>query len=255
MVDVRVFRLGGVAAGGLALTTNLATMAGMLFLLPLYLQSVAGDSAITVGLLLLPFGLTFMVLAFTSAPAARRYGVRPILTGGLVVMAVGLVLLSFLPDVGGSAFALAGTMIFGAGAAYVAPPATTAVMNALPTEKAGDGSAVNQVTRQVGAALGAAVAGTVLVTVYARELAPSLSDLSSADATTAEASINGAQKVAATEPSGSAALIEAANSAFSSGYRIALLVLAVVAAFTALTVFVTLRSESRRHTDAGGGRS
>jgi hypothetical protein len=45
-------------------------------------------------------------------------------------------------------------------------PATTAVMNALPTTKAGDGSAVNQLTRQVGGALGIAVIGRVFASAY-----------------------------------------------------------------------------------------
>ncbi len=244
MVDVRVFRLRGVSAGGLAVTTNLAAMAGVLFLIPLYLQSVVGLSTTTIGLLLLPFGVVFMCLAFAAGPATRRFGVRPILTGGLLVMAAGTLLLSFLPDVGRDTLSvMVGMAVFGAGAAFVAPPATTAIMNALPTAKAGDGSAVNQVTRQVGAALGAAVVGTVLVSVYAHDLAPSLTGLSSADASVADSSIAGAQKVAAKLTSGSDALLDAADSAFSSGFRVAMLVPALLAVGVAGAVLLALRSD------------
>jgi EmrB/QacA subfamily drug resistance transporter len=250
MVDVRVFRLGGVAGGGLALTMNLLAMVAVLFLLPLYLQSVRGESAIAVGLALVPFGLTFMVLAFTAGAAVKRHGVRPILTGGLLLMSLGMVLLSFAVDTDGLGIVLVATMVFGAGAAFVAPPGTTAILNALPTEKAGDGSAVNQITRQVGAAFGVAIAGAVLASIYASDLAPSLSSLSSADAATAEASINGAQQVASSLSSGSEQLIAAADSAFSSGYRIAMLVPAVMVALTAVVVFFIVPKED---TEGPGG--
>jgi predicted MFS family arabinose efflux permease len=239
MVDVRVFRRRGVSAGGLSVTTNLAAMAAVLFLLPLYLQSVEGLSTSTVGLLLLPFGAVFMVLAFAAGPATRRYGVRSVLIGGLLGMAAGTLVLAFVPDVGGSLYILAGTALFGAGAAFVAPPGTTAIMNSLPTTKAGDGSAVNQVTRQVGAALGAAVAGTVLASVYVHELSPSLGGLSADARSTAEASIDGAQKVAASLPSES--LLSTADSAFASGFQVAMLVHTVLAVGTAIVVAVTLR--------------
>lgn len=45
-------------------------------------------------------------------------------------------------------------------------PVTVSVMQALPREKAGSGSAVNNTFRQVGGALGIAVLGSVLSTVY-----------------------------------------------------------------------------------------
>lgn len=243
MVDVKVFRHGGVAGGGLGLTTNLLTMTGILFLLPMYLQSVEGVSATTVGVLLIPFGLTFMILAFVSKGSAERFGVRPVLTGGLLVMGLGTALLALLVDVSGHLIVLAGTMIFGAGAAYVAPPATAAVMNALPTEKAGDASAVNQITRQVGAAFGVAIVGTVLASVYTTQLEPATADLSDSQTVTAEASITGAQEVAGSLPSGGDQLLDAANTAFADGYRTAMLVLTAIAFLTAVFVWFAVKRE------------
>jgi EmrB/QacA subfamily drug resistance transporter len=246
MVDVRVFRLGGVAGGGLALTMNLLTMTAMLFLVPLYLQSVRGESAIAVGLSLIPFGLTFMALTFVARPLAEHRGVRPVLTSGLMLMAAGMVVLSFAADTEGLGIVLAGTMVFGAGAGFVAPTGTTAILDALPTEKAGDGSAVNQITRQIGAAFGVAIAGAILASVYASDLAPALSSLSAGDAARADASINGAQQVASTMSSGSDQLVAAADSAFTTGYRAALLVPGLMAALSAIVVFLLMRDEPVR---------
>jgi hypothetical protein len=50
------------------------------------------------------------------------------------------------------------------------PPATAVVMNDLGTEKAGDGAAVNQLSRQVGGALGVAIVGSVFAAIYAAQV-------------------------------------------------------------------------------------
>lgn len=247
MVDVRVFRIKGVSGGGVAITAGMLAITGMLFLLPLYLQSVLGLTALDAGLLLLPFGITFTVVALLSSRIERRIGVRNAITAGTLVAAAGMLALSFVTETSSSGYALIviGAIGFGGGSGLMAPPATTAILNALPTEKAGDGSAVNQVTRQVGAAMGVAIVGTVLATVYAKELAPSLSGLSSSQANTADSSINGAQQVAATQSGGGTALLDAADSAFASGYLWAMLTLALALTLSAVYVFVALRSEQR----------
>ena len=56
----------------------------------------------------------------------------------------------------------------------IMPPATESIMSSLPREKAGAGSAINNVARQVGGAIGIAVVGTVLASSYRHNLAPSL---------------------------------------------------------------------------------
>src|SRR6185437_10216719 len=62
----------------------------------------------------------------------------------------------------------------GAAIGTIMPPATESIMSSLPRERAGAGSAVNNVARQVGGALGVAVLGTVLAASYRNHLAPSL---------------------------------------------------------------------------------
>jgi MFS transporter, DHA2 family, multidrug resistance protein len=52
------------------------------------------------------------------------------------------------------------------GMSLTAAPATTAILTALPVEKAGIGSAVNDTTREVGTALGIAVFGSVVNAPY-----------------------------------------------------------------------------------------
>ena len=228
----------------------------MLFVVPLYLQSVRGESAITTALLLVPFGGLFGIVSFTAMPIARRIGIRIVVTTGVAMMALGLLVLAVTATASGLAGIVAGTAIYGAGGAWCMATATTVVLNSIPTSQAGDSAAVNQITRQVGAALGFAIIGTVLAVVYARDLDPALGGLSSSDAATASASIDGADSVAATLGSAGDALIRAADAAFESGYRTSMLVGAALTAAVAVFVAVRLRAqrsdaEPRPATDGG----
>ena len=55
----------------------------------------------------------------------------------------------------------------GAGMGLAMAPATEAIMGSLPPAKAGIGSAMNDVVREVGGTLGVAVLGSVLASAYA----------------------------------------------------------------------------------------
>lgn len=250
MVDVTVFRLPGVAAGGLCLVVAVLTMAAALFLVPLYLQSVQGRSAMMVGVLLVPFGATFAIAATMSDRLPPRLGLRATLVLGLVVSAIGMAGLALVDGPAGLVSVVVGGAVFGLGGAIIAPTATTTVMNALPTAKAGDASAVSQITRQVGGAFGVALAGTILSAAYTRRIAPALATLPSDDATTASASITGAQDVAGRLSTGSAALLEHADAAFATGFRVAMLVPATLCLATAVLVVIVL---DRRHDGNGSG--
>ena len=65
-------------------------------------------------------------------------------------------------------------LITAVGIGLCVAPTTSAIMNAVPDEKQGVASAVNDATREVGAAVGIAVAGSVLAAQYSRVLAPGL---------------------------------------------------------------------------------
>lgn len=62
-------------------------------------------------------------------------------------------------------------IIFTAGLGLAMPPATAAVMSSVPVNKAGIGSAMNDTTRQLGAALGVVVLGSIMNSVYLSQIA------------------------------------------------------------------------------------
>lgn len=134
--------------------------------------------------------------------------------------------------------------MIGTGMSLTAAPATTAIVTALPVEKAGIGSAVNDTTREVGTALGIAVFGSVVNAAYRSRLDLAglglLVELRAAD----EDSIGGANTVAHRTPVGDA-LTQRAAAAFADAFSLANSISVAVVLTTAAAV-VALHRRNRR---------
>ncbi len=61
---------------------------------------------------------------------------------------------------------LGGLIVFGFGMAFTSTPSTTAIVTSLPRAKQGVGSAVNDVSRELGSALGIAILGSLFNSGY-----------------------------------------------------------------------------------------
>jgi len=84
-------------------------------------------------------------------------------------------------------------IVFGTGMGLTQAPATEAIMGAVPKEKAGVGSAVNDATRLFGGTLGVAVIGSVAASLYTSQLAATLpGGLPARALTAARGSVGGA---------------------------------------------------------------
>jgi hypothetical protein len=119
------------------------------------------------------------------------------------------------------------------------PAATSAVMDVLPRERAGAGSALTNTARQVAVALGVAVLGSILAETYRSHLSPQLAQLhSSAAASSAGQSITATQAVAQQLGDAGRFLLAPANVAFVDSMRVTTIVGAVVSLIGA---FVVLR--------------
>jgi len=119
----------------------------------------------------------------------------------------------------------------------VMAPATDSVMGAVPEAKAGVGSAMNDVTRQVGGALGIAIIGLALNSMYSNQMADVVTGLPAEVAEAASDSVGGAIHVAAQLPGAAGeALTSAARLAFMDGIGIAVMVAALSAAIGAVVV-------------------
>jgi EmrB/QacA subfamily drug resistance transporter len=166
LLDLRILRRPAVAGGATTLFVAYVLFTGMLFLLPQWLQDVRRESIITVGLVLVPFAAVFGIASLRSAAITARLGTRTTITAGLVVAGIGMALLGAFAH-GGTVPTVIASAVVGIGLSGLIAPPSTAIMNALPPERAGDGSSLSMVSRFVGAAIGVAVIGSVYASVLA----------------------------------------------------------------------------------------
>jgi hypothetical protein len=102
--------------------------------------------------------------------------------------------------------------LLGAGIGLAMAPATESIMGSLPRAKAGIGSAMNDVVREVGGTLGVAVLGSILASAYASGMDGATEGLPADAAAAASDSVGAAHQIAA--QSGATQLVATANQAF-----------------------------------------
>jgi predicted MFS family arabinose efflux permease len=227
-LDVRLFRDRRLSASVGAIALVFFGMGGVFFFTSFYLQNVRGYTPLAAGLLTVPFAVGQLLASPRSAGLVRRYGAKAPTTVGMFVMAVVVACYATLSTTSpiwvlGLMFALQGAAI-----GVVMPAATAAVMDVLPRERAGAGSALTNTSRQVAFALSVAVLGSILAVFYRKSLSPSLAGLPASARGTASSSITATQAVAQRLGAAGRPLLEPANSAFVHSMHITTLVAALL---------------------------
>ncbi|MEU4831573.1 MFS transporter [Streptosporangium sp. NPDC023615] len=242
--DVRYFRDPRFATAIGMIGIVFFAMMGAMFFLVFYLQIVLGFSALQAGALMIPFAAAQLIFAPLSQQIARRFGGKLSATVSMVIVACALASYALMDQ---NTPILVLEIVFfvqGAAMANIMPPATTAIMEALPREKAGVGSAMSNTVRQVAGALGVALLGSLLSATYRDQIAPALSGLSEQARHVAGESLTGTLTVAQQLGARGAALIDPAKLAFVEGMHVTALVSAAIALAGALVVLKWLPGKS-----------
>ena len=162
MVPLDLFRSRTVSAAVAVGFAFIVGYYGLPFVMSLYLQQQRGLSPLVTGAAFLPMMLAGACLTPFSARVAERLGARALITGGLVLMTAGLVLLAVVPPAA-PVWTLAGLMVpVGLAGPLIMPPMTAVLLNSVPGHRAGTASGVFNASRQVGGALAVAVFGALL---------------------------------------------------------------------------------------------
>jgi EmrB/QacA subfamily drug resistance transporter len=247
MLDVSVFRDLRFSAANASITFVYFALMGVMYFLSTYLQAVLGLSALDAGLWMLPIAFGLMLTSRPSVALTRRFGTKVVVAVGLTATAGAL--LGFTGFGTDSGFTEIAAVLFamGAGMGLAIAPATEAIMGSLPPERAGIGSAMNDVVREVAGTLGIAVLGSLLTSAYAGRMDDAVGGLPPDAATAASDSVVAAHAVAA-EAGGSAAadLVAAADQAFVHAMSSTATIGAVVAVVGALIAAAFLPARARR---------
>ncbi|MGW4894487.1 DHA2 family efflux MFS transporter permease subunit [Kitasatospora sp. NPDC004240] len=239
-LDVTWFRDRVFSASVVVVGLVFFALMGVSFFGVFYTQSVRGYSALEAGMLMLPLAGAQLVFAPRARLVVDRFGIRATCAGGMALIAVGF-LGYLLLDTDTPIWVLVALgALMGAGMAHVMPPVTVAIMGALPREKAGAGSAVNNTFRQVGGSLGVAVLGAVLSTVYRDGISDRLDHLPNGLGEKAGESLEATLAVAGRLGEQGKALIDPANAAFIDAMHVVALLSAGVTFVGALLAWFLL---------------
>jgi EmrB/QacA subfamily drug resistance transporter len=240
LLPVRLFGDRAFATGVVSLTLQYLASFGLFLLVPQYLQLILGYAPVRAAVAVSPMSVPLLVLCALSSRLTARLGLRVMTASGLATFAVGLILMSRLDVHTGYIGVLWPVLIVGAGLGLCTAPATSAVITGTPAAKHGVASAVNDATREIGAAIGIAVAGSVLAAGYRTKIEPALSGLPEPVRRPVSDSL--AAALAVTDRTGPSArpLADLARTAFIHGIQQATLALAAVTAIGAVATLGAL---------------
>src|SRR4030095_10740479 len=163
LVDLALFRNPTYAAANAATLTFGIAFATMFFAFFFYMSNVWHYGIARAGVAIAPGPLTVSPVAILTGRLAGRLGHRPFLVGGSLLYAAAGLWFLLVPGTDAAYLThwLPGLFLSGASVGLVLPSLAGAAVSRLPAQHYAVGSAVNQATRQIGAALGCPI--TVLL--------------------------------------------------------------------------------------------
>jgi EmrB/QacA subfamily drug resistance transporter len=230
MVPLELFRDRNFSGTSFSIVLLSFTAGGLLLALTQYLQFVLGYSPLKAGLALIPYAVAATVFNGLGATLGKKLADRTLIVVGLAVIAASFGILSQVSESSGYGLLIVGLMVMGVGGGLAGPAAYTLLMQAVPAEHRGVGSAMNDTVQQTGAALSVAVLGSVLAAAYTSSLPDSVPEA-------------GRSSIADTLALGPE-FLGAARSAFTDAMSIAMTVGLIGAAAGAVVALVVLPRRS-----------
>jgi MFS family permease len=171
MVPLDLFKRRNFAAGNAATFLIYGGLGGGFFFLPIFLQGVAGYTAVEAGVSLVPMTILLFVFAKRFGALGDRIGARPLMTVGPVIAAGGMAMLMRLDDdTSYWADVVPAVVLFGFGMAMVVAPLTASVLADADQEHAGIASGINNAISRVAGLIAIAAVGALVATQYSSSL-------------------------------------------------------------------------------------
>jgi EmrB/QacA subfamily drug resistance transporter len=170
LIDVRLFANRTFAASSATLVLFAIAVFGSFLLLPLYFQTVRGETAMQAGLLLAPQGLGAMLVMPIAGQLTDRTGVGRIVLVGLTVTLGALLALTQIGA--GTSYWTVGAVLFvmGMGLGSTMMPIMSGAMQTLRKAAVARASTTVNILQQVGASIGTAVLSVTLASALTDRL-------------------------------------------------------------------------------------
>ena len=171
MLPLELFKRRNFAAGNIETFAMYAGLSVLFFYLVLFLQQVAGYSALQAGAATLPTTAVMFLLSKRAGALADRYGPRPFMGGGPLVAAAGLLMMMRVDaDADYVTELLPALLVFSLGLSATVAPLTATVLADADEEHAGIASGINNAIARAAGLLGVAAIGAVIAAQFAGEL-------------------------------------------------------------------------------------
>jgi EmrB/QacA subfamily drug resistance transporter len=171
MLPLGLFRRRNFAIGNVETFSMYGGLGVIFFLLVLYLQEVAGYSALEAGTATLPVTVVMFGLSMRFGMLADRHGPRFFMGFGPLVSAVGLALLAMLDaEVDYFTDLLPGLLLFSLGLSMTVAPLTATVLADADESNAGIASGVNNAIARVAALVAIAAVGAIVAAHFGSSL-------------------------------------------------------------------------------------
>ncbi|WP_332683789.1 MFS transporter, partial [Bosea sp. (in: a-proteobacteria)] len=194
---------------------------GIFLFVAQYLQLVAGFSPLVAVLYTLPSALAFIAGSMIVPALASRLRVRQIMVAGLVVAALGFLVMTQITASNSVAIVVIGTVVFSLGFTPVVALTTDLVVSAAPPERAGSAAALSETSIELGGALGIAILGSVATAIYRAQMVGAVPAAMPGEAAeAARATLGGAVMAAHQAPAQAEPMLGLAREAFIQGMQL-----------------------------------
>ena len=166
LIHPSIFKHRAIRAGLPILSTQTFAQAGLLFLIPVFTQSILGFDAFETGLALLPLSIGVLATSTMTPPLGRKIYPKYIIQFGLVLLFVGgYVLAESLGTATKGTDMFLGLLIAGMAIGLIAGQLPNLILSGVDQGEASEASGLQGTAQNLGMALGTAIIGTVILSV------------------------------------------------------------------------------------------
>ena len=177
LVHPSIFRHRTTSAGLPILSTQTFAQAGLLFLIPLFTQSILGFDALQTGITLLPLSIGVLLTSVLTPSLGQRIYPKYIVQAGLVLLFIGgLILAGSLEEATQASDMALGLLIGGLAIGLIAGQLPNLILSGVDADEASEASGLQGTAQNLGMALGTAVIGTVILSIGLSSMGDQVAD-------------------------------------------------------------------------------
>src|SRR5918999_662636 len=254
LIDLGLFADRVFRTAAATLTFGIFVLWGSNYAIAQYLQLVQGLSPLHAGLRTAPSAVGVIVGSLLAPRIARRVPAGVVIGAGLIVSAVGYLILATVAPADDLVHLVGGAIVVSAGLGPMMALATDMVVGSAPVERAGAAASISATAPQIGGAFGVAVLGSIVTAVYRNAMATGVPPGVPDGAAHAARDKLGIAVVAAQPLPESIGdpLLTAARAAFTSGFHVTSVVSAVLMMVIAVLVLRLAYSGARPRSVSAG---